>query len=611
MGFDAEKMNPPGAKIKVFGIGGGGGNAVNTMIRANLEGVEFITANTDVQALRFSLAQQNIQIGKELTKGLGAGADPDVGRDAALEDRRDIEGVLKDADMVFITAGMGGGTGTGGAAVIAQIARELGALTVAVVTKPFHFEGKRRRKHAELGIARLRESVDTLITIPNQRLLQIATPDLSMIDAFKMADNVLVNAVRGISDIINIPGTVNVDFADVKTVMSNMGHSLMGIGHASGPNRAAEAARMAISSPLLEDIDIQGATGILINITAGSSITLMEVNEACSIIQDSAHEDANIIFGAVIDENLGETIRVTVIATGFPVDSSAEDTSSPAIIRPVQTKIFSPDYATGGFSPVTSARQAVETQRAEPKPEVVPTQQAISEAQELAKWTIQQIDSHVPRSSETSVNHPSIPEFEDVAPLTQQDSGSFTVIDDFKLDPEEAAEEDRDVVSDTYVWEDLEEPSDEPLAAAAPEQPVAPVVSEPATQKTSNPVALEVAGDEVAGTQAAGFNGDTASWIFDSSFDGEPVRQGATQEDAPIESFFEGAGGLDITSEIDRKIDEALALAQKLRSAGATARPHQTQGQNATASDSSSKPADEDIDMPAFLRSGNSDIALD
>ena len=241
MGFDAEKMNPPGAKIKVFGIGGGGGNAVNTMIRANLEGVEFITANTDVQALRFSLAQNNIQIGKELTKGLGAGADPNVGRDAALEDRRDIESVLKDADMVFITAGMGGGTGTGGAAIIAQIARELGALTVAVVTKPFHFEGKRRRKHSELGIARLRESVDTLITIPNQRLLQIATPDLSMIDAFKMADNVLVNAVRGISDIINIPGTVNVDFADVKTVMSNMGHSLMGIGHASGSNRAADA----------------------------------------------------------------------------------------------------------------------------------------------------------------------------------------------------------------------------------------------------------------------------------------------------------------------------------------------------------------------------------
>jgi len=584
MGFDAEKMNPPGAKIKVFGIGGGGGNAVNTMIRANLEGVEFITANTDVQALRFSLAQNNIQIGKELTKGLGAGADPDVGRDAALEDRRDIEGVLTDADMVFITAGMGGGTGTGGAAVIAQIARELGALTVAVVTKPFHFEGKRRRKHAELGIARLRESVDTLITIPNQRLLQIATPDLSMIDAFKMADNVLVNAVRGISDIINIPGTVNVDFADVKTVMSNMGHSLMGIGHAAGPNRAAEAARMAISSPLLEDIDIQGATGILINITAGSSITLMEVNEACSIIQDSAHEDANIIFGAVIDENLGETIRVTVIATGFPVDSSTEETSSPSIVRPVQTKIFSPDYATGGFAqPAAALRQSPETPKVDPVPETTATQQAVSEAQELAKWTIQQIEPEPPRTTESV---------------------------DFKFDPEEHKEEVRDLVSDTCVWNELEEVAEDPLAAAT-EQPENIVTPDLATEPGNTLVTAEIEIDSIEATQSADFNGDTASWIFDSSFDGEPVRQGASQEDAPIESFFEGAGGLNITSEIDRKIDEALALAQKLRTAGATARPQQSENQPSPSNDSSSKTAEDDLDMPAFLRSGNSDIALD
>ncbi|NBQ54351.1 MAG: cell division protein FtsZ, partial [Proteobacteria bacterium] len=427
----------------VFGIGGGGGNAVNTMIRANLEGVEFITANTDIQALRFSLAQQNIQIGKELTKGLGAGADPDVGRDAALEDRRDIEGVLKDADMVFITAGMGGGTGTGGAAVIAQIARELGALTVAVVTKPFHFEGKRRRKHAELGIARLRESVDTLITIPNQRLLQIATPDLSMIDAFKMADNVLVNAVRGISDIINIPGTVNVDFADVKTVMSNMGHSLMGIGHAAGPNRAAEAARMAISSPLLEDIDIQGATGILINITAGSSITLMEVNEACSIIQDSAHEDANIIFGAVIDESLNEAIRVTVIATGFPVDSRELDNSGPAIVRPVPARIFSPDYATGGLNTGSSSVNASNHSHsaapaAATNPVTPPVLEAISEAHELAKWTIQQVEI------ETNPTH--------AAPTESTESfADYSCNEESVADDSEESEE----IADTYVWEEM------------------------------------------------------------------------------------------------------------------------------------------------------------
>lgn len=322
MSFDPESILPPGAKIKVIGVGGGGGNAVNTMIRSGLDGVEFVAANTDIQALRFSLAPTKIQIGKELTKGLGAGADPDIGRDAALEDRHAIQEVLSGADMVFITAGMGGGTGTGGAAVIAQIARELGALTVGVVTKPFSFEGKRRKKHADIGIARLRESVDTLITIPNQRLLQIATPDLSMVDAFRMADNVLVNAVRGISDIINVPGTVNVDFADVKTVMSSMGLALMGIGTARGEARATEAARQAISSPLLEDIDIEGATGILINITAGANVTLMEVNEACSIIQDAAHEDANIIFGAVIDDTIGDEIRVTVIATGFPAEEA-------------------------------------------------------------------------------------------------------------------------------------------------------------------------------------------------------------------------------------------------------------------------------------------------
>lgn len=317
-----------GAQIKVFGIGGGGTNAINTMIRSNIEGVEFIAANTDMQSLKFSLATKKIQIGRELTKGLGAGADPDIGRDAALEDRHEIHEALAGADMVFITAGMGGGTGTGGASVVAQIAKDIGALTVGVVTKPFFFEGNRRKKHALIGIERIREYVDTLIVIPNQQLINIATPDLSMIDAFKLADTVLVNAVKGISDIINVPGTVNVDFADVKTIMSSTGRALMGIGSARGEKRAAEAATKAISSPLLEDVDIEGATGILINITAGENISLFEVNEACSIIQEAAHEDANIIFGAVIDENLSDEIRVTVIATGFPAEQKPEKTTN-------------------------------------------------------------------------------------------------------------------------------------------------------------------------------------------------------------------------------------------------------------------------------------------
>ncbi len=603
MAFDAENMNPPGAKIKVFGIGGGGGNAVNTMIRANLEGVEFIAANTDIQALRFSLAVQNIQIGKDLTKGLGAGADPDVGRDAALEDRRDIENVLRDADMVFITAGMGGGTGTGGAAVIAQIARELGALTVAVVTKPFHFEGRRRRKHAELGIARLRESVDTLITIPNQRLLQIATPDLSMIDAFKMADNVLVNAVRGISDIINIPGTVNVDFADVKTVMSNMGHSLMGIGHAAGPKRAAEAARMAISSPLLEDIDIQGATGILINITAGSSITLMEVNEACSIIQDSAHEDANIIFGAVIDENLGDAIRVTVIATGFPVESQLADASHPTIVRPVAAKIFSTDYATGPRTVATLPNIAAQVPvTLEPNlapalhfaPE--PVLQAISEAHELAKWTIQHGEtSFITQPVNPLADYSEADDLRDLHDFSAICDDS-AVADELEISKGFEASEVLEVAetSGAYVWEEDFNGHVAPLAA-------------PLAAPTAAPLAApyDVPTPGVAAQSAAQqLQTNIASRIFDSSFDSDPVKP-AAQEEAPMESFFEACGGLNITNEIDRKIDEALALAQRLRNAGASAKPQPQPV--AQAKDL----GDDDLDMPAFLRNGNSDIALD
>ena len=327
MTLDAENFSPPGARIKIVGIGGAGGNAVNTMIQNNLQGLDFIVINTDLQSLNYSLANNKIQIGKDLTKGLGAGANPDVGRDAALEDRNELQEILSDADMIFITAGMGGGTGTGAASVIAQIAKELGALTVAVVTTPFAFEGKRRKRHADIGIERLREHVDTLITIPNQRLLTISDENISLIEAFKIADGVLVNAVRGISDIINVPGTINVDFADVKTVMSSMGQAVMGIGVAAGERRASLASKQAISSPLLEEINIEGATGILINVTAGESITLKELHEACLVVQDAAHEDANVIFGAVIDDNMGDEIRVTVIATGFPVEPLPEKVS--------------------------------------------------------------------------------------------------------------------------------------------------------------------------------------------------------------------------------------------------------------------------------------------
>ncbi len=322
MAFDSP-INSPGAKIKVIGVGGGGTNAVNTMIRSKIDCVDFICANTDVQSLKAALAPTKIQIGKDLTKGLGAGSNPDVGRDAALENRHELNEALAGTEMVFITAGMGGGTGTGAAAIAAKIARERGALTVAVVTRPFLFEGKRRQKNADLGIERLKEQVDNLLVIPNEQLLKLATPELTMLDAFKMADSILVNAVRGISDIINIPGTINVDFADVRTVMAGMGQSMMGIGVASGENRAVRAAQQAIYSPLLEDIDIEGASGILINITAGSQVALMEISQACSIVQEAAHEDANIIFGTVIDEKLSDEIRVTVIATGFPANGAA------------------------------------------------------------------------------------------------------------------------------------------------------------------------------------------------------------------------------------------------------------------------------------------------
>ena len=315
--IELEDVYTMNAKIKVVGIGGGGCNALNTMIEANLQGVEFIAANTDLQALGSCKSPIKVQLGAKLTKGLGAGADPEIGRNAMMEDGEKMKELLTGADMVFVAAGMGGGTGTGGSSVLAEIARDIGALTVAVVTKPFLFEGKKRQRVAEKGIDELKDAVDTLITIPNQRLLTNSSKKMTLLEGFKKADEVLLHAVKGISDLITIPGLINLDFNDVRTIMSEMGMAFMGIGKAMGENRAVEAAQKAISSPLLEDISIGGAKGLLINVTAGSDLTLHEVNEASTMIQEDAHDDANIIFGAVIDEAAGEEVRVTVIATGF------------------------------------------------------------------------------------------------------------------------------------------------------------------------------------------------------------------------------------------------------------------------------------------------------
>jgi cell division protein FtsZ len=306
-----------GATIKVIGIGGGGGNAINNMINASLLGVDFIAANTDAQALEVSKAHTKLQLGANITKGLGAGANPEIGRSAALEDADQIRQALEGTDMVFVTAGLGGGTGTGGAPVVAQIAKEIGALTVAVVTKPFNFEGRQRMKTADNGIKELQETVDTIITIPNNRLLSLAAKKATFLEMLKKADDVLLYAVKGISDLITIPGLINLDFADVRTIMSEMGMALMGTGMASGEDRATEAAQKAISSPLLEDVSISGAKGVLMNISSGLDLTIDEVQEASSLIQQEAHEDANIIWGTVLDQSAGDELRVTVIATGI------------------------------------------------------------------------------------------------------------------------------------------------------------------------------------------------------------------------------------------------------------------------------------------------------
>src|SRR6201988_2652098 len=317
-----------GARIKVVGVGGGGSNAVNRMVTAGLDGVEFIVANTDLQALRGNAAPVKLQIGSKLTKGLGAGADPNVGRSAALEDTERIIQALDGADMVFVTTGLGGGTGTGAAPVIASLATELGALTIAVVTKPFKFEGRKRQLQAERGLEALRECVDTIITIPNERLLSIIDRSTPLVDAFTTADDVLRQAIQGISDLIMVPGLINLDFADVKTIMSGMGLAMMGTGVAEGENRAVDAARRAISSPLLEGASVNGARGVIINVTGGPDLSLVEVSAASTIVQEAADEDANIIFGAVVDPELKGRVKITVIATGFgPQVASRSSTS--------------------------------------------------------------------------------------------------------------------------------------------------------------------------------------------------------------------------------------------------------------------------------------------
>ena len=366
--FELEENVNIGANIKVVGVGGGGSNAVTTMIEGGMSGVEFVVANTDIQALNSSKATHKIQLGADLTKGLGAGANPDVGRRSAIESYNHIVEQLKGSDMVFVTAGMGGGTGTGGAPIVAKIARELGALTIGVVTKPFSFEGKKRTKHAEGGLSELRDNVDALIVIPNQKLLSISDEKTPLLDTFKKADEVLLQAVKGISDLINIRGLINLDFADIRTVMSNKGLALMGTGSAKGENRAVIAATQAISSPLLENVKIDGATGIIINVTGGSDLSLYEVNEASTLITEAANEDAEVIFGAVINPNLQDEIQVTVIATGFAREEKKDAAST---FQNMQSFLSAPtltfDLAPQTF-PQQTMSQPVQQQAAQASP---------------------------------------------------------------------------------------------------------------------------------------------------------------------------------------------------------------------------------------------------
>jgi cell division protein FtsZ len=361
-----DEQSRTGARIKVVGVGGGGSNAVNRMVAAGLDGVEFIVANTDVQALRLNAAPNKLQIGGKLTKGLGAGADPNIGRQAALEDTEKLIEALDGADMVFVTTGLGGGTGTGAAPVIASLASELGALTIAVVTKPFRFEGKKRQTQAERGLEELRECVDTVITIPNERLLSTIARTTSLTDAFTSADDVLRQAIQGISDLILVPGLINLDFADVKTIMAGMGLAIMGTGVGEGEGRAMVAADAAISSPLLEDASVKGARGVIINVTGGPDLSLVEVSEASAIIQEAAHEEANIIFGAVVDPKMEGRVKITVIATGFDRPAAAKAAAPSAAVTPVDLQSYAvwkqeagERAAAAGGSRMTFARRSL------------------------------------------------------------------------------------------------------------------------------------------------------------------------------------------------------------------------------------------------------------
>ncbi len=389
-----EPQTRRGARIKVVGVGGGGGNAVNRMVDCGLAGVEFIAANTDEQALDYNKAGVKMQIGHKLTKGLGAGADPNIGRQAALEDTDTIIQCLSGADMIFVTTGLGGGTGTGAAPVIASLASELGALTIAVVTKPFKFEGRKRLVQAEAGLEALRECVDTVITIPNERLISVIEKRTTLTDAFTLADDVLRQAIQGISDLILVPGLINLDFADVKAIMSGMGVAMMGTGIADGENRAVDAARRAVSSPLLEDSTVHGARGVIINITGGPDLGLMEVNEASSIIHEAAHEDANIIFGAVVDPALEGKVKITVIATGF---ESVANSRRAAVQTPTDMARYAnavrPEPAVaaaggGGAAPVVMRRQPLDLSALRTADGSTPPQEPAAEAEQMSAFDI-------------------------------------------------------------------------------------------------------------------------------------------------------------------------------------------------------------------------------
>ncbi len=474
---------PRGARIKVIGVGGGGGNAVNRMIQAKMEGVEFITANTDVQALKLSQAPVKLQLGVRLTLGLGAGSNPDTGRSAALEDSEKIIEALEGADMVFVTAGLGGGTGTGAAPVIASLASEMGILTVAVITKPFSFEGKRRMQQAERGLKELIESVDTMIVIPNEKLLAVAK-DAGFFESFRIADDVLRQGVQGISDIITIPGIINRDFADVKTTMAGMGHAVMGTAIRSGANRAIEAAQAAMASPLLEAGAIDGARGILINITGSNSLKLSEVNEASTLIQSAAHEDANIIFGAVLDEKMGDDVKITVIATGFRDQMMPERRARMLSVEEAPV-VSIPMVAVPVESP--SSWMHEEKPAAEPAPPAPPSpprfkSEEESDADEKGAVDFYFTSSTPPVATSVTVAPSPVANAEEPEPNFERAQAdrdeTLTVRFEEPLEPARAAQSQRD-----YVADFVEDPHVEAEQHAQNPEPVASLFNEAAEEE--------------------------------------------------------------------------------------------------------------------------------